>query len=357
MPIPSKLIAPLLLALTLGLAACGDDEAAPTDEAPAVAVTTETVQPSNVPHLYRYAGTVQGARRVPLSTKLMGRVTDLTVDEGDRVRRGEALLRIDSENVQAQQRQVEAQFAAARTALKNARNDLDRFETLYEQDSATRKELENVQTQFEQAKAQVEALENQRAELQDMLGYAAIASPIDGYVVEKRTEEGAMAAPGQPLVVVETLDALKVVAQVPEQDVNRFDVGDTVRVEVDALDRTLPGRVSEVNPAGHYASRQFRVTVVLDRIGTGLKSGMYAQVLLPSGQQTVTTVPASAVVERGQLTGLYTVNDDGRAVLRWVRLGKRHGDRVEVLSGLRDGERFVANTDTRLRDGQAVTAQ
>lgn len=353
-PIFSVII--LAAAIVLGLSACGGPEEAahPPDAELAVPARIETVRSASMPRVYRYAGTVQGARRVPLSTKLMGRVTMLNVDEGDRVQKGTVLLRIDSESVNAQRRQVEAQLREARAHLENAHTNYERFKTLYEQESATKKEFEDIQTRYESAQAQVETLENRLAEIKDMMSYATITAPMDGYVVEKQIEEGAMAAPGQPLLVVETLGELKVIAQVPEQDVNRFTVGDTVVVEVGALDRTLRGRIAEVNPSGNYASRQFRVQIVLMQDDAPIKSGMYAQVLLRKGQQTATTVPAAALVQRGQLNGLYTVNEDDRAVLRWVRLGKRYDGRVEVLSGLREGERFIASADGRLQDGQKV---
>jgi RND family efflux transporter MFP subunit len=347
----------LVLILTLGLSACGDVDEATAPSGEAMPVALETAGEAAQPQVFRYTGTVQGVRRVPLSTKLMGRVTQLPVDEGDRVRRGQLLLRLDSDDVEAQQRQVQARLREARAHLDNARTNFERFETLYQQESATKKEFEDVQTRYESAQARVEALENRLAEIADMLSYATLTAPVDGYVVQKRIEEGAMAAPGQPLLVVETLDAMKVDVQVPEQDINRFEVGDEVDVEVAALETTVPGRVDEVNPSGNPASRQFQVQVVLARDGPPIKSGMYAQVQLRKGEETTLTVPAEALVRRGQLTGLYTVGAEDRAVLRWVRTGQRYDGRIEVLSGLRAGERYVARVDARLQEGQRVTAQ
>ncbi len=346
-----------VLAVALTLSACGssNEPAPPADDGPAVPVRIAEAEARPLPQRFRYTGTVQGVRRVPLSTKLMGRVARLTVDEGDRVRQGQTLARIDSDNVQAQKRQVEAQLREARANLQNVETNFERIRALYERESATQKEFDDMKTRYESAQAQVEAMENRLAEINDMLSYTTVTAPIDGYVVEKRIEEGAMAAPGHPLLVVETIDALKVIAQVPEYEINRFAEGDTVAVEVGALDRTLRGTVTEINPSGHPASRLFRVQVVLMEETANLKPGMYAQVLLQKGEERMTTVPASSLVERGQLTGLYTVSDDDRAVLRWVRLGSRHDGRVEILSGLRAGEHYIAEADGRLRDGQKVT--
>lgn len=176
--------------------------------------------------------------------------------------------------------------------------------------------------------------------------------------MEKRSEEGALAAPGQPLLVVETLDDLKAIVEVPEADINRFATGDSATIEVGAAGNVQRrGVVTQINPAGNYASRQFEVQVRLPRDGTsGLKSGMYAQVLYPADAERALTVPAQALVTRGQLTGLFAI-EDSTALLRWIRTGQRHGDRVEVLSGLRPGDRYIADASRRILDGQPVRPQ
>jgi RND family efflux transporter MFP subunit len=356
---PRTIFVVLLLAgFSVLFTACGGSEepASPSEAAP-VSVETATAQATAVPRTFRYSGTIQGARRVPLSTKMMGTVTQLAVEEGDRVAEGEVLARVRSQNVQAQKRQVQARLQEAKAALQNAKTNFERIKSLREKDSATQKEFDDAQTAYERTKARVEALESQLDEIEDTLDYATVRAPIDGVVVEKRSEQGALAAPGRPLLVVETLDALKAVVQVPASDINRFSVGDSVTVEVGAAGNVRrTGVVSQVNPSGNYASRQFRVQVRLQRSDDpSIKSGMYAQVLFPSGQTTTLTVPRQAVVERGQLNGLYTVTD-GTVLLRWVRLGKDYGDRVEILSGLRNGETYVVNGGQRLLDGQPVEA-
>ena len=355
----SVLVALSIAAVSLAFTACGGSEepASPSKEAP-VSVETATAQAAAVTRTLRYSGTIQGARRVPLSTKMMGTVTQLAVEEGDRVSEGEVLARVRSQNVEAQKRQIQARLHEAKAALQNAKTNFERMKALREKDSATQKEFDDAQTGYERAKARVEALESQLDEIEDTLDYATVRAPIDGVVVEKRSEQGALAAPGQPLLVVETLDALKAVVQVPASDINRFSVGDSVTVEVGAAGNVRrTGVVSQVNPSGNVASRQFSVQVRLERSDDpSIKSGMYAQVLFPGEQTTAVTVPREALVERGQLNGLYTVTD-GTVLLRWVRLGKDYGDRVEILSGLRDGEEYVVNGGQRLLDGQPVLAQ
>ena len=348
-----------LLGITaIALAACGSDEATTPPDAKPLAVETATAEATASPQMNRYSGTIQGTRRVPLSTKMMGTVTQLDVEEGDRVEAGETLIRVRSQNVEAQKRQVQARLREARATRDNAETNFNRIQALREKDSATEQEFDNAQTAFERAQAQVDALESRLEEVNDMLAYATVDAPITGFVVEKRSEEGALAAPGQPLLVVETLDELKAVVQVPSESINRFAVGDSVTVEIGAAgDLTRRGLVSQINPSGNYASRQFKVQVRLPRDDRSpIKSGMYAQVLHLSGTKTTLTVPETALIERGQLTGLYTVAD-GKALLRWVRTGTHVGDRVEVLSGLRPGEPYITDAQRRILDGQRVKVQ
>ncbi|MFO8099879.1 MAG: efflux RND transporter periplasmic adaptor subunit [Salinibacter sp.] len=351
-----------LTAILLVLAGCGGDPP-PEASAPApVTVDTATAARATSAEVGRYRGTLQGQRRVPLSTKMMGTITTLTVEEGDRVQAGQTLARIRSENVEAQREQVRAQLRDARAARDNAQTQFERIEALRKKDSATEQEYDNAQTAYERAQAQVEALEGKLEETDDMLSYATIEAPMDGYVVEKRAEAGGLAAPGQPLLAVETIDALKAVVQVPAQQINRFATGDSVTVRIGAAgDRVQTGVVTQVNPAGDYASRQFEVQVRLPNrpdhsASAALKSGMYAEVEHRTGTASTLTVPTQAIVERGQLTGVYAVSD-GRALLRWVRTGTRQGDRVEVLSGLHAGETYVTDATPRIADGQPIQAE
>lgn len=353
------ILAPLV-ALTVLVASCGGEAPPEETQQTPVSVETATAAAATTAEVGRYRGTVQGLRRVPLSTKMMGTVTALSVEEGDRVQKGQTLARIRSQNVEAQREQVRARLREARAARDNAKTNFERMRALREKESATEKEFDDAQTAYERAQAQVEVLEGQLAETEDMLTYATIEAPMDGYVVEKRAEAGGLAAPGQPLLVVETLDALKAVVQVPERDVNRFATGDSVTVEIGAAgDRVQKGVVTQINPAGHYASRQFEVQVRLpertaeEAPGDALKSGMYAKVEHRTGTASTLTVPEEALVERGQLSGLYTVSD-GRALLRWVRTGPQRGDRIEILSGLRPGETYVSDATHRIADGQPV---
>ena len=354
-----KLLAAVVL-LSFSAYACSSPEEPPQETENPVTVAIETAERSQMPVSYHFSGTVKSEHTVHLSTKVMGKITQLNVEAGDFARKGDVLVRIKDDNLQAQKNQVEANLAQARSALQNTETNYERLKALHEKGSATQKEFDDISVQYESAKANVTVLNGKLQEINDMLDYTVLEAPFNGYVVAKRVSQGDMAGPGQPLISFEQEKGMKVEVTVPETEIALFSLNDTVSVDVKAAGRQhLRGVVSSVNPSGSRASRQFMVEVSLPELSRnhGLKSGMFAEIGLGSVSDSSLTVPKTAIVERGQLTGLYTLTDDSEVLLRWVRLGDSSGDQVEVLSGLVPGEQYVSSFEAPLREGQKVNAQ
>ena len=156
------------------------------------------------------------------------------------------------------------------------------------------------------------------------------------------------------LFTVEDLSRVKIVVTVPESEVVGLREGAAARVTIDALDRTWDTRVDRVIPAGDVQSRTFDVQFVLPNPDGSLKSGMFARAAFERGTRRTLLVPAGAVVERGQLRGLFVIDGEGHARLRWVRLGRELDGRMEVLSGLDAGDRYVVTPPPGLVDGASV---
>lgn len=359
LPVGGRLLM-TIMALTFTAYACGSPEESNTQSESLPSVDVEQAVLKSVPASYRFSGTVISDKTVQLSTKISGRVEQLDVEEGDYVTEGSVLIRIKDDNLQAQRSQVEASLVEARAALKNTETNFNRIKALFEKESATQKELDDISTQYEIAQANVQALEAKRLEIQDLLDYTVLEAPFNGYVVDKRISEGDLAGPGQPLLSFEQEETMKVEVTVPETQISLFTIGDTVRVDIKAANRQkVTGTIANVNPSGNRASRQFRVEITLPGLekGHGLKSGMFAEVGLQTVTDEMITIPESAVIERGQLTGIYTLTNNSEVVLRWVRLGDTIDGSVEVLSGLAPGESYLATFDGSIREGQKVQAQ
>jgi RND family efflux transporter MFP subunit len=242
-------------------------------------------------------------------------------------------------------------IAAAKANLELAEITLKRMEGLAASKSVSAQELDEstararaARANYDMARAKREQLDAHRAQADEerraaeiARGWARIHAPFAGRVTAKNVEVGNLAAPGVPLATIEREDAYRLEAAVEESRSGVARVGQTVPVAIDALAGGIAGRVAEIVPAVDAASRSYTVKIDL-AARAQLRSGMFGRVMFPLGSRRVLAVPAAAVVERGQLQSVMVV-EEGAARTRLVTLGRRHGGRVEVLSGLNAGER------------------
>lgn len=361
-----------VLAVLGGSAGCGgeaDPERVTAATAPPTVVTVATAAYREVASEVVATGTVEPSRRATPGTKILGRVDQAPVVEGEAVAAGQLLARLESRDLQASARQAEAVVAGAEAQLENARAQHARMTELHARGSATAKNLEDATSAWRTAEAGVEQARASLAAARVVLGYAEIRSPLDGWVVAKAVEVGDMVQPGRALYTVEDLDPAKVVAEVPESEVLGFAPGDRALVEVAATGYRADGRIERIVPAGDRLSRTFRFEIALPNPDGALKSGMFARVTLPrKATRPMLLVPRSAIVRRGGLEGVFVV-DGGRleggepvtgpatARLRWVRIGETRGDEVAVHSGLDPGESYVVEPPAGLADGAPVEAR
>ncbi len=343
------------------LTSCGSSSEKQSPEQnnlPAVKVKVQKAGLSEGTQQHAFTGKVVADDFAQLSTRVMGQITYLAVKEGDAVSAGQVLVQIKSADIQATISRVEAGIREAEAGLKNIKINYDRIKNLYEKKSATRKELDDITAQYEMGKAQVEAARQARLEAQEMLSYAVITAPFSGSVIKKYASKGSLASPGQPILEIEGRGNLKVVAKVPESEINLFKIGDEVNLHVEAVqEKSIKGRVSQINQSAGQTQGQFEVNIQIQatpEANKALKSGMFAQVILQKGKSEGLTIAENLLVQRGQLTGLFTVNQQQQAMLRWIRTGRNIGGQVEVLSGLAPGEVYITQYEGKLTDGQKV---
>jgi RND family efflux transporter MFP subunit len=292
---------------------------------------------------------------VEVSTRLMGHVREVLVRSGERVEAGQVLVRIDDTDTQARERQAEAAIAEAQAVLANAETNLERFERLYAEKSVSKSQLDDVRTARDRAVAGLRRAEASLSEVQVQLEYLRITAPTPGTVVRRLVDPGDMANPGQPLVTLEQNNIMKVRAGISERDIDLVDVGGQVRVRVTSVDDavfTVP--VARIQPAANPMSRTFDLEAYLPNDDGRLRSGMFARVEVTIGQREAVVVPRDALHLRGQLTGVWIVNDRDEAHLRWIRVGRSLDDRVEVVSGLQGGETIVLAADQPLIEGDRI---
>ncbi len=345
----------ILFSAVLAFTSCGNSsEEKNFDQTPPVSVTVSSVAAENNSPFLTASGKIEAANSATLSTRMMGFVDKVHVNVGQNVTKGELLVSINNSDLSAKQAQTSAGISEAQAAFNNAEKDYQRFQNLFAENSASQKELDDQRARYEMAKARLEGAKQMRNEVQSQFAYVNLRAPFSGIVTNKFIEAGDMANPGMPLVSVEGPGNFEVTASVPESEISKIKSGSEVQVIVKSSDKTLPGTVTEVSTSARNTGGQYLVKVVLDKTDANILSGMYATVQFPIEKKTdVTTVMVSkeALVKQGQLTGIYTVSQSNTAILRWLRLGRTFGDRVEVLSGLSADERFITTADSKLYNG------
>ncbi|MEZ4796491.1 MAG: efflux RND transporter periplasmic adaptor subunit [Flavobacteriaceae bacterium] len=350
-----------IIALSLLLASCGSDknkETADNQKPIAVNISPVTIN-SNTPFLTAN-GKIQASNSANLSTKMMGYVTKINVKVGDKVNKGQQLLSINNVDLQAKLAQVNAGITEATAGFKNAEKDYNRFKNLFEKNSASQKELDDMTAHFEMAKARLEAVKQMKNEINAQFAYTNIKAPFNGVVTNTFIDVGDMANPGMPLIEVETPNKFEVTTMVPEGEISQIKNGTIVNVIVKSINQTIKGKVTEVSTSAKNTGGQFLVTVSLDETKAKVLSGMFVTVQFPVEKQVenaMVLIPTEAIINQGQLTGIYTVSHSNTALLRWLRLGRTFGDQVEVLSGLSVDESYIVSADGKLFNGAKISIQ
>jgi RND family efflux transporter MFP subunit len=381
-----SIVVPVAGLALAGLVGCSDSKPAaraPAEKVHGIAVMQ--VQKATVPDFVEATGTVQAALSAQLSSQVMGTITRVNVHEGDRVRKGQELVAIDAAQQQAAYAGATAGLQASQETIAAADADyalaestMKRYQTLYDKKSVSPQEYDEVKTRLAAAKARRDAAHAGRAQAEAGVSQASAAvsftrvrAPFDGLVIAKLAEPGAMAAPGVPLLVVEDPSRFRLEAQVDESKIGSVKLGESVPVVIDALgDAPIMGKVVQIVPAADPTSRTFTVKIDLPTASTlspkegdkggapvPIRSGLFGRARFPRGQREAIAIPKSAVLNRGQLQGVYVVGSDQLASLRYVTLGAVSDNQVDVLSGLQSGDRIVVQPGDRELSGKQVEAQ
>jgi len=353
-----------------------------TAEAPVVRdVQVAWVRPETVEHSFQAVGTVKARMSTALSSKTVGTIVAVMAQEGDRVRKGQILIEIDDRDLRAELQGAQAALeetysaiGAAESAVVSARGQkelatatLKRYEPLVATGSVTPQEFDEVAAKSKVANAELERAEKnlrsfearkKQAEAklsyaQTLLSYSKILSPFDGIVTAKSGEVGVLASPGTPLMTVEQSGLYRLEVQVGESSLARVKLRMAVPVAIDAIDTALTGKVGEIVPAADPQSRTFTIKIELPAHPL-LRSGVYGKANFSRGVKQALLVPTEAVIERGQLTGVFVADEQGWIKFRLVKTGKLYGGNIEILSGLSAGDRVVVKGAERIAEGSRV---
>jgi len=350
-----------LLVFTLLFISCGEKEATENVAQETIKVVVTSPSTGDTSGFVTASGTIEAENSAELSTRMMGYVKKVHVQVGQKVKQGQILMNINNADLQAKKAQADAGILKATAGYNNAKKDYDRFVSLFEQKSASQKELDDMTARFEIANAELEGAKQMRNEVMAQFSYSNITAPFSGVVTNTFIKEGDMANPGMPLVSVEGTSKLQVTAMVSEGDIPSIKNGMPAKVLIKSLNKQVDGKVSEVSLSAKNTGGQYLVKVDLDENDPSILSGMFVNVQFPVEKTGETTgagtvlIPKSALIKKGQLTGIYTIGSGNLAILRWLRTGETYGDKVEILSGLTADEQYIVSAEGKLFNGAKVS--
>ncbi len=299
---------------------------------------------------------VEAVRQTTLSAQVPGAIISLGVKAGDVVKAGQELLRIDARSASQNAVASDAQVDAAQSAMNVAAKDYERQKQLFQKQYISQSALDRAQAQWQAAQAQVKAQRAQAGVARTQSGFFIVNAPYAGVISDVPVALGDMAMPGRALVTMHDPSALRVTAAVPQSVAATMGDASLIQFELPGLPGLLRPTQVQVLPVVDAATHTVQVRLGLPAGLKGVTPGLFARIWLPTGPSSGAIaqgehfyVPASAVVRRSEMTGLYVVNPEGLAVLRQVRLGSTKGDLVEILSGVSKGDKVAVDPQAATR--------
>jgi len=343
----ARTIWPGLLLAVVGVAACQPgaeeaDEAADDDDTPAIPVETATPTRADILAIYSGTAPIEAFADATVIAKVGGEVRDIMVEEGDDVKSGDVLARLDGDRLRLEKEQAEAN-------LRKLQRDYQRNVDLSDRGLVSAGDFEKIQYEMEalQATFDLAALE---------LGYTEIRAPIDGIISERFIKIGNTIEVNAPAFQVTSLEPLVSYLHVPEREFRRMGTGQDAVIHIDALaGSAFHAGVSRVSPVVDPGTGTFKITIEVSDPSRRLKPGMFGRInIVYDMHADALQIPRSAIVEEAGETAVFVINNNV-AERRQIRTGYADGGQVEILEGLDDADEFVSVGQTSLKNGSKVS--
>lgn len=349
----SKVVGGLVAAGTL--LGCGAAHSPSKKEIPSIAAATALVERASLPDRLTLYGTVTADRSAAVSSRVMANVVAVPARVGQSVAAGEVLVEIDAVTARGQEAQAKGALAQARAALSLAERNYERYKALAASGSASPLELDMTRMQYEQAKGAVQQGEGAVEAASSVARESRVTAPFAGRVAARLVEAGDLAAPGRPLVTVESATGRRLVVQVPAGTVaaSGLKAGQKLPVRIDGAASDLTGTVVEMSPGADPGSHTYTATLELS--GAPVATGLTGRATLDAAKRLSVLVPESAVLASGGVSLVALKDDAGKARTRVVTTGASQGGKVEILSGLSGGETVLVGLTAPPADGAPVS--
>lgn len=305
-------------------------------------LATAAVQLREVEQTYSVDGVVEATHQSTVSAQISGRVKAINFDVGDRVSRGQIILKIDEREANQALAGSQAQLSQAEAALQNARLNYERSQQLFKQKFISQAALDKAKADYDMARAQAAASEAGAQQSALAQSYTSVVAPYAGVVSARMVEMGEMVTVGKPLMTGFDPSQLRVIANVPQHKLGDIGSHPKVSVEVPSLGRWLKAAQVTVQPSADARTHSTQVRVDLPSNQPNIYPGMFVRTHFVVGKEKKLLIPASSVVRRSEVVAVYVVDNLGWPRLRQVRLGDANAqNEIEVLAGLNEGEQVA----------------
>lgn len=309
-----------------------------------------------------FSGSSQANIESNLSFKVSGTINSLRVNVGDKVKAGQVIATLDSENFRLQVQEAEASLTQAEAQARNAAVNYDRIRSLYENDNASLNDLDGARAQDESARAAVNSVQKRLEQARLQLQYATLKAPIDGAIAEIMVDINENVQAGRTIALLTSESDFEVEVSIPEVLISSIDVGDRAIVTFDAIpDKNFPATISEVGVSAVGTATTFPVTVVLNSADPNIRAGMAAQAAFTfksKDQRERFMVPPVAVNGDREDKFVYVVTPTGAGLgevhRKTVDVGDLTAEGLEIFGGLSDGDRVITAGISKLVDGMTV---
>ncbi|HEY0721096.1 MAG TPA: efflux RND transporter periplasmic adaptor subunit [Gammaproteobacteria bacterium] len=320
----------ILAGALLALSGCGNSGEAGKEVAqPAklpfetTAVTLEKVVKEEI-----FDATIDAVHQATVSAQTSGRITEINFDVDDYVKKGDILIRFRA-------REQAAALSGAEARFKEANSNFERIKDLLQQKLVSQAEYDRAEAALKSARAALE-------QSQEQTEHTVVRAPYSGIVVKRYVEVGELANPGQPLMTGLSLEELRAVVNLPEAYIQQVrSLAHARIIFTDENDQSIESTKLNISPYADPQTHTFRVRVDIPAGQHNVYPGEFAKVAFATGEENLLLVPEQAVVHRSEVTGVYVVSPEGRVALRQIRLGRRYGNRFEVLAGLTNGDKVA----------------
>ena len=356
---PKQWIVPLLVLVGMfllfrsGVFAGNKEQTKAVDSAISVKVVTVQYE-DTVPSL-AFTGTLEGQTSATVSSKISGRIEQVLVQEGQKVKAGEPLVKLETVELNNSARQAGDAVRKAQANYELAFNDYNRYQTLLDKGAVSEQQFDNAKAKLKSAEADLSSAAANQSSAEQQYSYGLITSPVDGVVANKTATIGQVVSPGTALMVVQDIDKVYAVINVEQKELGRVKVGLKSNVTVDAYPaKVFDGVVEIMNPEAGLSSRMFRIKLKIDNAEGALKPGMFANIQLVTGdKEQVLAVPQGAVVQKQGQYYIFTLEGD-QTVRHQIEIGEVNGSTITIKSGLQPGRQVIITSVNRLKDGDSV---